>query len=277
MGLDLPLVLGHEIAGHVAGPGRGVTGIEEGDAVAVFGAWGCGQCRYCGRGDEQACDQFRWVGHGPPGGYAEYLIVPAARHLEPIGKLDPVEAAALTDAGLTPYRAVKRALHRLVPGSVAVLIGIGGLGHFGLQYVKLLSAARAVAVDTSPPARRLAERLGADVVAELTGGNGADLVVDFVGSSTTMELSVALVGRFAQVINLGLGGGSLRYAPYGYPTEVELTTAWWGSRRDLHEVVALARADRLRASIERYPLEDINAVLARLEASQIEGRAVLVP
>ena len=85
------------------------------------------------------------------------MVVPSARHLEQIGDLDPLLAAALTDAGLTPYRAVKRALSRLVPGSVAVLIGIGGLGHFGLQYVKLLSAARAVAVDTSPQARRLAE------------------------------------------------------------------------------------------------------------------------
>ena len=288
MALELPLVLGHEVAGHVAGLGRGVSGIREGDAVAVFGAWGCGQCRYCGRGDEQACDQFRWIGHGPPGGYADYVVVPSARHLEPIGELDPVEAAALTDAGLTSYRAVKRALPRLVPGSVAVAIGIGGLGHFGLQYLKILSTALVVAVDTSPLARRLARRLGADVVfdpvggvvdpvMDLTKGSGADVVIDFVGSAATMELSVRLVGRFALIINVGLGGGTLPYAPYGLPAEVELTTAWWGSRRDLHEVVTVARTNRLTPSIERRPLGDINEVLARLEAGLVEGRAVLIP
>ena len=194
--------------------------------MAVFGAWGCGQCRYCRRGDEQACDQTRWMGHGPPGGYAEYLVVPAARHLEPIGDLDPIEAAALTDAGLTPYRAVRRALPRLAPGSVAVAIGIGGLGHFGLQYLKILSTARVVAVDTSPHARRLAARLGADVVidpaedavedvSDLTGGDGADVVIDFVGSVSTMELSVRVVGKFALIVNVGLGGGVLSYSPYG--------------------------------------------------------------
>jgi len=102
MALELPLVLGHEVAGHVAGLGKGVTSLSVGDPVAVFGAWGCGHCRYCGRGDEQACDQFRWIGHGPAGGYAEYVVVPSARHLEPIMELDPVQAAALTDAGLTP-------------------------------------------------------------------------------------------------------------------------------------------------------------------------------
>lgn len=162
----LPALLGHEIAGHVAALGEGVFGIREGEAVAVFGAWGCGQCRYCVRGDEQACDQLRWVGHGPAGGYADYVVVPAARHLEPIGNLDPVEAAALTDAGLTSYRAVRRALPRLAPGSLTVAIGIGGLGHYGLQYLKILSPTRVLAVDPSPIACRLARTLGADLVVD---------------------------------------------------------------------------------------------------------------
>lgn len=284
----LPALLGHEVAGHVAELGKGVSGIREGDAVVVFGAWGCGRCRYCLRGDEQACDQSRWVGHGPAGGYAEYLLVPAARHLEPIGHLDPVEAASLTDAGLTAYRAVRRALPRLVPGSLAVVIGLGGLGHFGLQYLKTLSTAQVVAVDRSPIARRLAGRLGADsvtdpgddvvgLVREMTDGSGADVVLDFVGSAATMELSVGVVGRFAQVINVGLGGGVLPYAPYGFPAEVEMTTAWWGSRNDLREVVALARAGRLAPVLERHPLAGINDVFSRLERGRVEGRAVLVP
>lgn len=284
----LPAVLGHEIAGYVAGVGEGVTGLREGAAAAVFGAWGCGRCRYCRRGDEQACDQTRWVGHGPAGGYAEYLLVPAARHLEPIGGLDLAEAAALTDAGLTSYRAVSRCLPRLAPGAVAVVIGIGGLGHFGLQYLKILSPAWLVAVDTSLPARRLAALLGADAAvesadqaleaaADLSGGGGADAVLDFVGSSATMELSVRLAGRFAMIVNVGLGGGALDYRPYGMPAEVTLTTAWWGSRRDLSEAVALAQTGRLTPVLERYPLSDINEVMERLAAGEVEGRAVLLP
>lgn len=284
----LPAILGHEIAGHVAGLGEGVTGLREGDAAAVFGAWGCGRCLYCLRGDEQACGQTGWVGHGPPGGYAEYLVVPAARHLEPIGGLDPAEAAALTDAGLTPYRAVRRCLPRLTPGATAAAIGIGGLGHFGLQYLKILSPARVVAVDISPPARRLAARLGADAVAgsagqaleavmDLSGGQGADAVLDFVGSASSMDLSVKAAGRFAMIVNAGLGGGVLPYKPYGMPAEVTLTTAWWGSRSDLREVVALARAGRLAPALERRPLDDINRVLPRLARGGVTGRAVLLP
>ena len=284
----LPAVLGHEVAGYVAGWGEGVAGLQEGEAAAVFGAWGCGRCRWCLRGDEQACDQTRWAGHGPQGGYAEYLVVPAARHLAPIGGLDPAVGAALTDAGLTPYRAVRRCLSRLTPGSVAAAIGIGGLGHLGLQYLKMLSPARVVAVDTSPSARRLAARLGADAVAEsaeqaleaaadLSGGEGAAAVLDFAGSSETMELSVRLAGRFAMIVNAGLGGGALSYRPYGMPAEVTLTTAWWGSRSDLSEVVALAQAGRLTPVLERRPLADINGVMERLAAGEVEGRAVLLP
>ncbi len=115
------------------------------------------------------------------------------------------------------------------------------------------------------------------MVRELTGGDGADVVLDFVGSSATMELSVRVVGRFALIVNVGLGGGVLSYSPYGYPAEVDLTTAWWGSRNDLHEVVSLARAGRLTPSLERHPLGEVNEVLARLEAGKVEGRAVLIP
>ena len=198
---EFPMILGHENAGRVAALGPGVEGLDEGEAVAVFGAWGCGMCIYCTAGLEHMCDESRWVGHGPPGGYAQYLVVPARRHLEPIGDLDPVEAACLTDAGLTSYRAVRRALPRLAPGSVAVAIGIGGLGHMGLQYLKTLSTACVIAVDTAPGARELATRLGADValdpgdvdviraVKDLGDGEGADVVIDFVGSDATLAVA----------------------------------------------------------------------------------------
>lgn len=286
---EFPMILGHENAGRVAALGPEVEGLEEGEPVAVFGAWGCGVCQYCTSGLEHMCDESRWVGHGPPGGYAEYLLVPARRHLEPIGDLDPVEAACLTDAGLTPYRAVRRALPRLVPGSLAVAIGIGGLGHMGLQYLKALSTARVVAIDTSSDARELARRLGADVVLDpgavdvveavrdLGEGEGAEVVIDFVGSDATLALAKQVVKRRSLIVIVGLGLGTLPYSFLDLPAEVDLCTAYWGSRNELSQVIALATEGRVSPVVERHPLDSINEVFDGLEEGMVRGRAVLIP
>ena len=286
---EFPMILGHENAGRVAALGPGVEGLDEGEPVAVFGAWGCGMCIYCTAGLEHMCDESRWVGHGPPGGYAQYLVVPARRHLEPIGDLDPVEAACLTDAGLTSYRAVRRALPRLAPGSVAVAIGIGGLGHMGLQYLKTLSTACVIAVDTAPGARELATRLGADValdpgdvdviraVKDLGDGEGADVVIDFVGSDATLAVARQVVKRRSLIVIVGLGLGTLPYSFLDFPAEVDLFTAYWGSRAELSHVITLAREGRVSPVVERHPLDSINEVFARLEEGLVRGRAVLIP
>ena len=286
---EFPVILGHENAGTVAALGSGVEGLDEGEPVAVFGAWGCGICSYCTGGLEQMCDESRWVGHGPPGGYAEYLLVPARRHLAPIGDLDPAEAACLTDAGLTSYRAVRRALPRLAPGSLAVAIGIGGLGHMGLQYLKVLSAARVVAIDPSSPARELATRLGADValdpgnvdviatVKDLGEGEGADVVIDFVGSDATLAVARQVVTRRSLIVIVGLGLGTLPYTFLDLPAEVDLCTAYWGSRCELTQVITLARDGKVTPVVERHPLDSINDVFTRLEEGKVRGRAVLIP
>ena len=146
----IPLIMGHENAGWVAELGQGAEGLAEGDPAVVYGGWGCGHCRFCLGGQEQLCDGTRWAGLGPDGGYADYLLVPAARHLLPAGRLDLVKAAGLTDAGLSSYRAVKKALPYLRAGSTAVVIGAGGLGQYGVQYLKLMTSATVIAVETSP-------------------------------------------------------------------------------------------------------------------------------
>ena len=286
---SFPMILGHENSGYVEALGPGVSGFQQGEPVIIFGGWGCGECGFCRRGEEQACDESRWMGHGPPGGYAEFVLVPAARHLFRIGNIDPVVAAALTDAGLTPYRAVRRAAARLVPGATAVCIGVGGLGHFGLQYLKILGNALVVAVDVSESARRLGEELGADVTLDpkevdvplevkgLSGGDGADVVVDFVGTDATLEMAKAMVGRFGLIMLVGLAGGTLPYVYLDFPTEVDLMTASWGNRAELSEVISLAQTGRLRPQIERHRLADINKVFTRLANGEVEGRAVLVP
>src|SRR5699024_2206701 len=141
----LPLTLGHEGAGVVDKLGAGVTGVELGTAVAVYGPRGCGRCYTCAQGKENYCERAVELGITPPGlgspgAIAEYMIVDNARLLVPLGDLDPIANVALTDAGLTPYHAIKPSLPTLVPGSVAVAIGAGGLGHVGIQILRATSA-----------------------------------------------------------------------------------------------------------------------------------------
>jgi propanol-preferring alcohol dehydrogenase len=285
----LPATLGHENAGWVDALGPGATGVEIGEPVVVFGGWGCGRCRFCLGGAEQLCNTFTWGGLGPPGGYAEYLVVPSVRHLVPIGDLDPVAAAPLTDAALTPYRAVRKVDQQLGGGSSALLIGAGGLGQMGLQLVKALTGARAIVADVAAGKREQATALGADVVVDpaapdavaairdAAGPDGAAVVLDFVGSDESLALAAQCVGRGSTVVLVGLAGGSTAFGFFAWPSEVVLTTSNWGSRNELEEVVAMARAGTIAVDVERAPLEQINEVFARLERGEVRGRAVLVP
>lgn len=286
--LTPPLTLGHENAGWIAALGDGVTGLDLEAPVVVYGGWGCGQCRLCLSGAEQICDNMRWGGVGKPGGYAEYLLVPHSRHLLGAGSLDPADAAPLTDAALTPYSAVKKALPRLVPGTTAVVIGAGGLGQYGIQFLKLLSPARVIVVDTSPQKRATAREVGADHVVDplepdaldqvraLTGPDGAAAVLDFVGIDSTMALGTEVLGRRGIFLLLGMAGGSAAYT-FRAPAEAVWTGSAWGNRNELEEVLALAQAGRLVSNIERRPLEEVNEVFRDLEAGRVQGRAVLVP
>ncbi|HEX6444508.1 MAG TPA: alcohol dehydrogenase catalytic domain-containing protein, partial [Streptosporangiales bacterium] len=200
---ELPFTLGHEVSGSVAALGPGVDGLELGESILVYGPWGCGGCRACSIGAEHLCERARsgrGAGLGRDGGLAEYMVVPSPRLTVPLDGLDPVAAAPLADAGLTPYHAVRRALGLLRPGTSAIVIGVGGLGHVAVQLLKALSSARVVAVDRRDEALELATRSGADValpapdareLRRAAGGRGAALVVDCVGSDETLRLAAA--------------------------------------------------------------------------------------
>jgi propanol-preferring alcohol dehydrogenase len=284
-----PWTLGHESAGWVHALGPGVYGVEEGEPVAVFGGWGCGQCQVCLAGEEQLCAVSRWCGIGADGGFAEYMLVPAARHLVRLGNLDPVAAAPLTDAGLTSYRAVKKVLPRLVPGSAVLVIGVGGLGHYGIQHLKSLSSALVIAIDPAEPKRALASELGADLVinpdigdaaseiASFTGSRGAAAVLDFVGTQSTLNTALATVARKGAVVLVGLARGTVPYSFFSMAAEAELMTSYWGTREELGEVIVLAGRGRLQGRLERHSLDDINVVFERLERGDVDGRAVLIP
>ncbi|NLT05541.1 MAG: NAD(P)-dependent alcohol dehydrogenase [Solirubrobacterales bacterium] len=293
MAFDLPFTLGHENAGWVAALGAGVEGLAEGDAVAVYGPWGCGRCRACRLSREDYCERQAEIGAfggglGLDGGMAEYLLVPHSRLLIPLGDLDPRDAAPLTDAGLTPYHAIKRSLHLLHPGSTAVVIGVGGLGHMAVQMLAALSPARIVAVDAAPDKLAVAGEIGADAtfepgeetataIRELTGGRGAELVLDVVGADATLELARSVVGFEGHLTVIGLAGGKIDYDWTALPWAAQLTATYWGTAVELMDVLALASAGKIHVRVQRFGLDRVEEAYARLRAGEVDGRAVICP
>lgn len=290
----LPMTLGHEGVGTVAAVGAGVTAVVEGEEVAVYGPWGCGRCRKCAEGKENCCAYAAGLGIlppglGRPGALAEYMLVDSARHLVPLDGVDPVQAAPLTDAGLTPYHAIRRSLPKLLPGSTAVVIGVGGLGHLAVQLLRALTPARVVALDVGEEKLNLARDVGAHEVllsdgeaAErlrgLTGGTGAEVVLDFVGAEATLAVAAASVAVEGDVTVVGLGGGTLAVGfGGGLPFEVSATFPYWGSRTELMEVLELARQGLVASHVETFTLEQAPEAYERLHAGEIGGRAVVLP
>ena len=288
-----PFTLGHENAGWVDALGPGATGVEVGEPVAVYGPWGCGRCHRCASGLENYCIHQATIGAaggglGLDGGMAKYMIVPDARFLVAIGDLPPVDAAPLTDAGLTPYHAVKRSLALLGPGSTAVVIGAGGLGHMAVQIVEALTPARIVAVDRRAEALELATSVGAsdtvimdddavEHVRAVTEDLGADVVLDFVGNDETMRSGAAMARALGHLTVVGIGGGTFPLGFFTVPYELSVATTYWGSRPELLEVIALARTGHIKPRIQLFPLEDASAVYDRMRSGGLTGRAVVVP
>lgn len=288
----MPLTLGHENAGIVHDVGDGVTTVREGDPVAVFGGWGCGRCDYCVTGHEQLCEAPEWAGLSMhDGGYAEYLLVPHERYLVKLSTLDPAVAAPLTDAALTPYRAIRKALPFLEPDHFALVIGLGGLGQYGLKLLKLLSGAPIIAVDVSDDKLRLARELGAahaldgrdpqlaTHIRDLTHGRGVSAAFDFVGSESTLSLAVSATRSLGKVSQVGLAGGAARMKVLENTRfEVLFEATLWGTVKELREVIALAESGQLTSiPIEVQPLDRINEVYARLKRGEVAGRAVIQP
>lgn len=293
MPFEPPFTLGHENAGWIEELGDGVTGLEVGEGVAVYGPWGCGRCRNCRRGIENYCENQTEIGVaggglGLDGGMAEYMLVPSPRHLVSIGDLDPAIAAPLTDAGLTPYHAVKRSLHLLRPGSNAVVIGVGGLGHMAVQFIRELSPARVIAVDQREDSLKLAKLVGADKtvvssdssideIAEFTSGRHAEVVIDFVGSDETLALGAAVTRPLGHLTVVGLAGGTLPLNFFGIGYEASVATTYWGSIPELIDVIELARTRSILPHIERFTLDQAPCVYESLAEGAIKGRAVVVP
>jgi alcohol dehydrogenase, propanol-preferring len=290
---SFPMTLGHENAGWVHRLGAGVSGLEVGQPVAVYGPWGCGVCHACARGEENYCERASLGapvgGLGANGGMAEFMVVPGARHLVALpDTLGPAEAAPLTDAALTPYHAVQRAKDLLLPGSTAVVIGIGGLGHLAVQILRATTDAQVVAVDVRPDTLALAKTCGADhaiaagegaaeAIRELTHGLGAQAIFDMVGSDTSLQLAAATVSVNGHIGLIGLGGGTLAVSLMGLPFGMRVSPTYWGTLPELHEVLRLAARGDLTAHKVTFPLAQADEAYAAVRAGTVTGRAVVVP
>jgi len=289
--VTLPITLGHEVSGWLDtwGPDAAddlrAAGLREGDPVLVFGGWGCGECSDCRSGEEQRCAAGSSPGFQVDGGYAEAMLVPEARHLIPLGRLDPVRAAPLADAGLTPYRATRRATPWLHPGARVLVIGFGGLGQFGLQYLQRIDGLQVVVADENPGKVAMASEMGADGatpgddpagILQLLGGP-ADVILDFVGTDGTLSLGAKLLAPGGLLMVVGEGGGSLAFGFARPAVESWATTSAWGSMDDLRAVVGLAQAGALSWEVKAMPLAQAAAAHAQLAAGEVRQRLVLLP
>ncbi|MEB8340223.1 NAD(P)-dependent alcohol dehydrogenase [Streptomyces endophyticus] len=291
-----PFTLGHEVAGHVEafGPEADSGALSLGDRCVVYGPWGCGACGRCALGQDNYCDRrstLSWhgVGLGRDGGMAEHVLVDSARHLVPIGDLPADQAAPLSDAGLTSYHAIAGLRHLLTEDSTVAVVGVGGLGHVAVQILRATTPSRVLAVDVREAALTLAERCGAHfttlpradtarVLRAQSGGAGVDAVLDFAGTTATLELGVAALRPGGELALVGSGGGQLTVRKPGFlPTGFRLSLPFWGPRAELAEVVALAHKGALKVETERFPLSAAPEAFARLRQGLTQGRAALIP
>ncbi|HEY7045332.1 MAG TPA: NAD(P)-dependent alcohol dehydrogenase, partial [Nocardioidaceae bacterium] len=219
-GVTLPYTIGHENAGTVAEVGEAVSNVSVDDKVILHPLVTCGLCRACRAGDDVHCTNSRFPGINDDGGMADLLRTGARSVIRLDAGLEPKDVAALADAGLTAYHAVRKAVPLLYPGTHVVMIGAGGLGHIGLQSLLALTPAEVTVIDRSPDALRKATELGAhhtvtagddpdaqvSEVMDVTGGLGAHVVLDFVGEHGTESIGVAMTRDAGSYFVIGYGG-----------------------------------------------------------------------
>ena len=285
----LPYTPGHENAGWVHEIGPGVTNVAVGDTVIVHPFIACGLCGPCRRGDDMHCLNGSFPGINRDGGFADFLQTSARSVVKLAPGLEPKDIAALADAGLTAIHAVKKAVPVLEPGTTAVVIGAGGLGHIGIQCLAAMTSATIIVIDPSEKALALAGELGADhtvqvegskhvdTVKELTDGLGAEAIIDFVGEKGAIEDGVAMIrdGGFYYVIGYGEN--------INIPTidvisrEISFIGNLVGTYADLEELMTLTAQGQVTLHTSTYPLDAINDAMADLDGGRLQGRGILIP
>jgi NAD+-dependent secondary alcohol dehydrogenase Adh1 len=287
-GVRLPYTIGHENAGWVAAAGSAVTNVVEGDKVIVHPLITCGLCRACRSGDDVHCENSAFPGIDTDGGYADYLKTSARSVVKIDESLEPADVAALADAGLTAYHAAAKAARRLTPRDRCVVIGAGGLGHIGIQVLKAITPAELIVVDRNADAVKLAVSIGADhgVVADgthvegvldLTDGQGAEVVIDFVGEGGATADGVRMLRRAGDYHVVGYGENVDVPTIDIISNEINFIGNLVGSYNDLCDLMALAARGAVTLHTAKYPLNDYQSALDDLDAGRIRGRAILIP
>jgi NAD+-dependent secondary alcohol dehydrogenase Adh1 len=287
--VKLPYTPGHENAGWVHEVGSGVSNVQVGDTVIVHPFISCGLCLPCRVGDDMHCLNGSFPGIDRDGGFAELIKTSARSVVKLDDGLHPRDIAALADAGLTAIHAVKKAIPILTPGTRAVVIGAGGLGHIGIQCLKAMTSAQIIVVDPSEKALALATEMGADetvkvdgsthvdTVREMTDGLGAEAIIDFVGEKGAIEDGIAMIrdGGFYYVIGYGEN--------IDIPTidvisrEISFIGNLVGTYADLAELMVLTAEGKVTLHTSTYPLDAINDAMADLDGGRLQGRGILIP
>jgi NAD+-dependent secondary alcohol dehydrogenase Adh1 len=286
-GVELPYILGHENSGWVHEVGSAVTNVEVGDTVIMHPLVTCGLCRACRAGDDVHCENNVFPGISVDGGFADLLKTSARSVVKLDPELEPKDIAALADAGLTAIHAVKKAAAILHPGTRAVVIGAGGLGHIGIQCLKAMTPAEIIVVDPSEKARALAGEVGADAtvatdgrqvdtVLEMTDGKGADAIIDFVGEKGAIEDGVAMLRDAGSYYVIGYGEN------INVPTidiisrEINFIGNLVGSYNDLVDLMTLTAQGQVTLHTSTYPLDAVNDAMADLDQGRLQGRGILI-
>jgi NAD+-dependent secondary alcohol dehydrogenase Adh1 len=283
--VELPFTIGHETAGWVEDVGKDVKSVKVGDAVIMHPLRTCGLCHACRVGEDSHCGDSLFPGVNTDGGYAEYLRTSERSLIALAEGTEPADVAPYADAGITAYRAVRKAASHLQPGQTVVVLGVGGLGHIGVQLLRELTGAHIVAVDPAESGRALALETGAHDAIDTAGAveaiteqyGGVEAVIDFVGEGEAPAQGVAMLKGQGTYYAVGYGG------ELNVPTlevvlkEINIVGNLVGSFRDLSELMALAAAGRVTLHTQRYALTDALQALDDLDHGRVKGRAVLVP
>jgi propanol-preferring alcohol dehydrogenase len=280
-----PLILGHEIAGRVAGTGTAVSDLQIGDHVGIpWVHWTCGACDFCREGNENLCVKQKITGVTVDGGYAQFVKAPASHATKIPEGLSSADAAPLFCAGVTVYRALRRA--KIEAGQRLAIFGVGGLGHLAVQIGSSLGAI-VTAVDISEEKLAHARSLGArftlnaattKVVRELRGAGGVHVALVSSASKAAYDAAFPCVRPGGTLLVVGLPSEAICFPPIQMAAlEVRVLASSVGTRQDLREVLAMAAAGKLRCQVASRKLEEANEVLAELRAGRVHGRIVLTP
>lgn len=288
LGQQLPYIIGHENAGWVHAVGSAVTNFKVGDPVIVHPVMTCGKCLSCRIGEDMHCELLAFPGLTVNGGYAEYLKTSERALIALPEGAAPADVAPYADAGITAYRAVKKAAPLANPGTKALMIGMGGLGHIGVQVMRELGNSDIIALDQNDSRLNMALDLGAthgvraghnavSEVRQLTHDKGADIIIDFVGTDQTHADSMRMLRKGGHYFVVGYGGTVKVPSLDLINNEFSIIGSLVGNYSELYELMVLHARGKVKLHSSKYSLDEANDVLQLLHEGKINGRAVLVP